>query len=380
VPIPAVEGHCDPAFAAVREAFSANFTGQAEIGASVAISVGGRMVVDLWAGSVSPGGQAWERDTLVDVFSVGKAMVALALLVLVERGQLAFDDPVARHWPEFAAAGKSSITVAQLMSHQAGLPGVRRPLAADAMYDWELMSGVLAAEEPWWEPGTAHGYHVNTLGFLGGELVRRVSGEPFDHFFATELSGPLGADFHFGLGPADESRTADFQFPEIPGDWAIRPRGVDDRFKWLYANPPGISGIGTVNTRAWRAAVHPSTNGHANARAVARIYAFLAGRGRAGGVRLLDPATLEAATTELAAGPDRVLDRSSRFGFGFQLTQPERPLGPGPSSFGHFGAGGSLGMADPDAELAFGYAMNRFGHRWQDPRNQALLAAAYGCL
>ena len=206
------------------------------------------MVVDMWGGSAGPDGRPWERDTLVDVFSVGKAMVALALLVLVERGRLGFEDPVARHWPEFAAAGKGSVTVAQLLSHQAGLPGIREPLPPDAMYDWDLMTGKLAAEVPWWEPGTAHGYHVNTLGFLGGELVRRVSGEPFGRFFDAEVGGPCGADFHFGLAPAEMARTADFQFPDLPEDWEAAANR-DETFTRLYANPPGLSGIGTVNTR-----------------------------------------------------------------------------------------------------------------------------------
>jgi len=376
VSITPVTGHCDPAFAAVREAFAANFAERQEVGASVAVSVGGRMVVDLWGGSAG-GGAAWERDTIVDIFSVGKAMVALSVLILVERGQVAFDDPVARHWPEFAAADKGSITVAQLLSHQAGLPGVHRALAPDAMYDWGVMTGALAAEAPWWEPGSTHGYHVNTLGFLGGEVVRRVSGRGFARFFADEVARPLGADFHFGLGPAEDPRVAEFVFPS---GGALPAADPADPLSLVYANPAGISGLETVNSRAWRAAVHPSTNGHANARAVATIYSSLAGCGRRGAPGLLRPATLESATTELAAGPDRILGRSSRFGFGFQLTQPERPLGPGRSSFGHFGAGGSLGLADPDADLAFGYAMNRFGHRWQDPRNQSLLAAAYDCL
>ena len=373
---PVLHGECDPAFEAVREAFSENFSERAELGASVAVVVGGRTVVDLWGGVAGPDGRPWEGDTLVDVFSVGKAMVALALLVLVERDQLSFGDRVARHWPEFAAAGKDALTVAQLMSHQAGLPGVRRPLPDDAMYDWGRMTRALAAEAPWWDPGTAHGYHVNTLGFLGGELVRRVSGVPFDRFFAEEVAGPAGADFHFGLAPSVRARAADFEFPAVGADWATRYRGGAGDLASVYANPPGISGIGTVNTSAWRAAVHPSTNGHANARAVARIYALVAD-GRA---RLVGPDTMQSAISELCVGADRVLGRSSRFGFGFQLTQPERPLGPGPSAFGHFGAGGSLGMADPDATLAFGYAMNRFGHRWQDPRNQALVAAAFSCL
>jgi CubicO group peptidase (beta-lactamase class C family) len=361
----------------VREAFLANFADHDEVGASVAVSVEGRTVVDLWGGSADRQGRPWSRDTLVDVFSVGKAMVALSLLVLIDRRRLDFHDPVARHWPEFGAAGKGAITVAQLLSHQAGLPGLRQLLGAGAVYDWERMTGALAAESPWWDPGTAHGYHVNTLGFLGGELVRRVSGTSFARFFATEVAGPLGADAHFGLGPQDDRRVADFLFP---GAAALPPPDPGNDWSLVYNNPPGASGFGTVNSRAWRGAVHPSTNCHSNARAVARVFALLAAGGGLGGVRLLCRSVMAGATTELAVGPDRILDRTSRFGFGFQLTQPERPIGPGPVSFGHFGAGGSLGMADPAAGLAFAYTMNRFGHRWQDPRNQSLLAATYACL
>lgn len=375
---PPISGQCDPAFRAVHEAFSANFADFNEIGACIAVNINGRQVVDLWGGEADESGRPWQSDTIVDVFSVGKAMVALSLLVLIDRGQLGFDDTVASHWPEFAAAGKDAVSVSQLLSHQAGLPGIHHRLVADAMYDWELMTSALAAETPWWEPGTALGYHVNTLGFLGGELVRRVSGVPFGEFFAREIAGPLGADFQFGLTPAQDIRVADFLFPS-PSQFSATEQDPDD-FALIYANPPGASGIGTVNTRAWRAAVHPSTNGHSNARAIARIYSLLADGGSLDGVRLLNPATLRAATSELSSGHDLVLDRKSRFGFGFQLTMPERPLGPGANSFGHYGAGGSLGLADPDAHLAFGYCMNRFGLRWQDPRNRALLAATYSCL
>lgn len=386
---PVVEGHCDAAFRLVKEAFVANFTGLREVGASVAVSVGGRTVVDLWGGSADSEGRPWSRDTLVDVFSVGKAMVALSLLVLIDRGQLDFDDEVAVHWPEFASAGKDSVTLSQLLSHQAGVPGIRRRLPTEAIYDWGVMTNALAAEEPWWVPGSAHGYHVNTFGFLGGEIVRRVSGTGFARFFETEVAGPLGADFHFGLSHTDQSRAAEFMFPgagTVSGAGTVLAPGTvpgDDRedpLAIVYSNPPGVSGLGTVNSAAWRSAVHPSTNGHANARAIARIYELLASGGHLGDLRLVALDILEAATAEQVSGADLVLGRSSRFGFGFQLTQPERPLGPGGSGFGHFGAGGSLGMADPDAGLAFGYAMNRFGHRWQDPRNQALLSAVYSSL
>ena len=324
---PEIVGHWDRRFGPVRDAFAQNFSLHDEIGACVAVSVGGRMVVDLWGGRADRAGRPWERDTIVDVFSVGKAMVAICLLRLVERGSLGFDDPVSAHWPEFAAAGKASVTVAQLLSHQAGLPGIRHPLPPEALYDWATMTTALAAEAPWWEPGSAIGYQVNTLGFLGGELVRRVSGQPFADFFAREVAQPLDADFHFGLGPAQDVRVADFYFAESASIPTPGPGSEDATF--VYGNPPGASGIGTVNTRAWRAAVHPSTNGHANARAIARIYEPLANGGDHAGVHLLGAATLAAATTELAHGHDRILDRPSRFGFGFQLTMPERPLGPG---------------------------------------------------
>jgi CubicO group peptidase (beta-lactamase class C family) len=331
----------------------------------------------------------WERDTLVDFFSVGKAMAALCVLILVERGQVDLDAPVSRYWPEFAAAGKAGVTVRMLLSHRAGLPAVRRELPGHAMYDWDLMTAALAAEEPWWEPGSTHGYHVNTFGFLTGEIVRRVSGLSLGAFFRHEVAGPLGADVHFGLDARDDARTAEYVFG---GEASESVDGVEEeRFGTdnpeqefllarVYLNPPGLSGIGTVNTRAWRAAEIPSANGHGTARGVARIYSALAGGGAVDGVRVLRAETIGIAAAEASSGPDLVLGRPSRFGLGFQLTQPERPLGPSPRSFGHFGVGGSLGFADPDAGLAFAYTMNRFGPRWQNPRNRALIDAVYASL
>lgn len=377
---PAMEGRCDPAFAAVRDAFAENFTAHDEVGAAVAISVGGHLVVDLWGGWADDDRtRPWERDTIVDVFSVGKAMAALTLVLLADRGQLDVDAPVVRYWPEFGANGKESVTLRMLMSHRAAVPGIRAELPGEAMYDWQLMTASLAAEAPWWEPGERHGYHVNTMGFLLGEVVRRVTGESLGAYFRRELALPLGADFHFGIGPEHDERVAEFLFGTT-GRVATPGDARADLLHAVYDNPPGISGIGTVNTRGWRAALHPSTNAHGNARAVARIYALLAGEGSLGSLRLLAPGSVAAATTEASCGFDIVLERESRFGLGFQLTQAARPLGPNPRSFGHFGAGGSLGFADPDSDLAFGYTMNRFGSRWQDPRNRALVAAAYQSL
>jgi CubicO group peptidase (beta-lactamase class C family) len=386
---PAVSGFCDGRFKGVRDALRSNFRDHDELGAAVAIAVEGRLVVDIWAGwEDGARTRRWHRDTLVDVFSVGKAMAALCILILVERGQIELEAPVSRYWPEFAAADKSEVTLRMLLGHRAGLPAIRRLLPELAMYDWDLMAAALASEEPWWEPGLGHGYHVNTFGFLTGELVRRVSGDSIGAFFRREVASRLDADFHFGIGPEHDRRTADYLLggasqEAVDGGQERRFVGDRDREFLLaraYMNPPGMSGLGTVNTRAWRAAQIPSANAHATARGVARIYSALACGGAVYGIRFLGEETIEHASTEVSSGVDFVLGRPSRFGLGFQLSQPERPLGPNPRSFGHFGAGGSLGFADPEARLAFGYVMNNSGPRWQNPRNRALIDAVYASL
>jgi CubicO group peptidase (beta-lactamase class C family) len=378
----AIHGECDPRFAAVKEALAGNFAERGELGAAVTIALEGRVVVDLWGGWMDETRtRPWARDTLVDVFSVGKAVAATALLMLADRGLVDVDAPVARYWPAFAANGKDGATVRMLLAHEAGLPGFHDPQPDFIMYDWAQMTETLAAEAPWWAPGTHVGYHVNTYGFLVGELVRRASGLPFADFVAREITRPLGADFHFGIGAHDNARIADYIYsrelfasdpPETGGDDPERRR----LWHAAYMNPSAFSGIGAVNTREWRAAVMPSAGGHANARAIARIYTELAN----GGGRLLSASMLDSATTEVAFGADLVLNRPSRFGLGFQLTQPQRQLGRGPRCFGHFGAGGSVGFADPDKGLAFAYAMNRSGPRWHNPRNAAVIDAAYATL
>ncbi len=367
----------------MREALAANFRERGELGAAVAIACEGRTVVDLWGGWMDEGRtRPWRRDTLVDVFSVGKPMAALCILMLVERGRIDLEAPVARYWPEFAARGKGAVSVRMLLSHRAGVPAIRQALADGAMYDWNLMTAALADEEPWWPLGTRHGYHVNTFGFLAGELVRRASGESIETFFRREIAAPRAADFHFGIGPEQDRRVADYCFAAETFAGESPPGGIDDEerrslMRWVYFNPTGISGIGTVNSRAWRAAVMPSTNGHANARAVVRIYNALLPGARG---RLLEAATVDEITAEAAAGTDFVLHRPSRFGLGVQLTQPESPLGPNPRTFGHFGAGGSLGFADPDAQIAFAYTMNRSGPRFRNPRVRSLIDAVYASL
>ena len=379
-----IDGVCDPRFAAVREAFAGNFAQHGEIGAGVTLFCGGRKVVDLWGGWADRARtRPWTEDTLVNFFSIGKAITATCVLRLVQRGMLDLDTPVMRWWPAFGAAGKADINLRQLMAHRAGLPAIGPPLLpAGAMLDWDVMVGRLAAQSPWWAPGDGHGYHVNTFGYLLGEPVRRAAGMTMGALLREEIAGPLGADVHIGLPLSEHGRVAEFCYAQrpapAPGDPPPppprRPATHDELMRaCAYNNPPGVSGGVYVNTEAWRLAEIPSTNGHGTARGVARVYqGLLEG--------LIDADLLGEATTEHAAGHDRILERPSRFGLGYQLTQPERPLGPNAGAFGHFGAGGSLGFCDPDADVAFGYVMNDMGPRWQNPRNKALIEAVYRCI
>jgi CubicO group peptidase (beta-lactamase class C family) len=247
------------------------------------------------------------------------------------------------------------------------------------MLDWQLMTSELAGHQPWWEPGTAHGYHVNTFGFLVGEVLRRASGRSVGALLRAEVAGPLGADVHIGLPPAEHARVADFSWP---GQLVVAPDLPDDKLMEhnAYFNPADLSGVGVVNTTAWRQAELPSTNGHGTARGVARIYTALAAGGVVDGIRVVDSGALAAATTEQVYGDDLILNRPSRFGLGFQLSQAERPIGPNQGTFGHFGAGGSLGFCDPLAGVGFGYITGEMGPRWQNPRNRALIEALYACV
>jgi len=376
-----VEGACDASFSRVHEAFRENFSDRGEVGAAVCVVLAGVPVVDLWGGFEDAGcSRPWLPETRVNVFSVGKGMLAVCLGLLVERLGLDLDAPVARYWPEFREGGKEEISVRCLASHRAGLPALRDPLPTSAMFDWDRMVMAFARERPWWEPDQQHGYHVNSLGFLLGELVRRVSGQSVRDFFATHVALPSEAEVGFGAPRREALRVADC----LLGSGPISMPDPDPKRALLldrvYSNPPGISGNGTVNSAAWREAELPSANAHATARGVARVYASLLRSAPGREQPLLDGQVIRALTTETSVGMDCVLARPSRFGVGFQLTQSERPLGPNTASFGHFGAGGALGFADPDADLAFAYVMNLPGPRWQNPRTRALLDAVYASL
>lgn len=376
-------GFCDSRFAPVREAFIANFTQRGEPGAAVCVSLDGMPVADLWGGYAdSANTRPWQRNTLVNIFSVGKALCAIAACRIVEDKLADLDAPVALLWPEFAQAGKEAITFRQILCHQAGLPAIAEPLPDGAALDWNVMIHALGQQAPWWQPGTAFGYHVNTFGFLVGEIVRRATGMTLGTLIREEVAGPLNADIHIGLAATHHTRVAEYRWPQQ--NTMPEPEPDADTLtvmRWeTYWNPPGFSGAHWVNTPAWRLAELPSTNAHGNARSVARIYAALANGGAIDGVDVLSRAILNEATREHSVGQDLVTQHPGRFGLGFQLTQAERPLGPNARAFGHFGAGGSLGFCDPETGLAFGYVTNDMGPRWQNPRNRALIDAVYSCL
>ena len=383
-----VHGFCAPGFERVRAALGEILVAGSEVGAALAVYIEGEAVVDLWAGHTDVARtRTWDRDTIVNLYSVGKAITAVCALRLVEARSIDLDAPVARYWPEFAQAGKGRIPVRYLLTHQAGLPAIARPLPSGAWSDWGAMTAALAAQAPWWEPGAGHGYHVNTQGFLIGEVVRRVTGRTLGAYLRESFAGPAGIDFFIGVGPELDGRCAELvprpttaEDAELQRQLSVDPRtlsGVPLMRLNAYRNPPELSGTGVVNTRAWRAAEVPSTNGHGHARAVARLYSALAGDGALDGVHVLSPETVARATECAVEGDDLVLQRPTRFGLGFQLPMPERPLGPSPRAFGHFGAGGSLGFADPDAHVAFGYAMNQGRSGWQHKHVRHLIDLVY---
>lgn len=379
-----VHGHCDAAFSAVREAFVNNFTEHNEIGASVCVSIKGRVVVDLWGGYADPGRtRLWQDNQLVNVFSVGKGITAVLAAQCVARGEISYDSRVTDLWPEFAPHGKESLTFRDFLGHKSGLPALRAPLAQFAMYDWDTMCDALAHEKPWWSLNEGrHGYHVNTFGFLVGELLRRATGKTVSDLIRERISEPLGADIYLSCPDNVISRTADFEWPGPPVS-LTPPQGLTEEQLLqynTYYNPPGLSGSGTVNTTEWRRAEIPSTNMHASARGVNALYTVLAHGGAHNGIHLVPTEILRTATQEVAHGDDAVLQRVSRFAHGFQIPIPERGFGPNLESFGHYGAGGSVGFCDPVTSIGFGYVMNQMGPRWQNPRNKALIDAVYSSL
>jgi CubicO group peptidase (beta-lactamase class C family) len=382
-----VEGTCDPKFNRVKDAFIENFEKRNEVGAAAAVMLDGKSVVDIWAGHASRDKtRPWTRDTLVNVYSTTKGVTAICAHRLADKGLLDIDAPVAKYWPEFAQAGKDRIPVRYLLSHKAGLAAVRKPLDDDALFDWNKMTSALAEQEPWWEPGTKHGYHALTFGYLVGEVIRRITGKTPGTYLRDEIAGPLGLDLHIGLDAKDDARTGDMipMPPPAPGEPNLfseimkNPESVT--FK-AFMNPPGSMRPGLVNSREWRAAEIPAANGHTTARSLAKLYGALARGGELDGVRVMSKEQVANCSIEQSNGPDALLMINTRFSLGFMMSQPGASLGPNAKSFGHPGAGGSLGYADPEAKIGFGYTMNKMhASLLIDPRAIALIDAVSASL
>lgn len=373
-----VQGTCDERFSAVRAVFAANFANGLDAGASVAVTLAGQPVVDLWAGYADDATQRpWERDTIANVYSTTKTMTALCALILADRGELDFYAPVARYWPEFAANGKSEVQVRHLMSHSSGLSGWSEPMTVEDLYDWEKATSLLAAQAPWWEPGTASGYHAITQGYLVGEVVRRITGKSLGTFFRNEVAVPLDADFHIGLAANDDARVADLIPPEsVSEQFAADRTSMTGR---TLLNPP-MDALDS-RTEGWRRAEIPAANGHGNARSVARIHTALANGGAAFGKRLLSQAGCDRVFDEQQKGIDLVLGTPLRLGMGFGLTSPEMPLGPNPRTCFWGGWGGSIALIDFDAHLSISYVMTKMNSTTVgDVRSAGLVGAVYQSL
>lgn len=388
-----IQGQVADGFERVRDAFAANFEQHGDVGAAFALYRHGEKVVDLWGGIADVDtGRPWAEDSLQLVFSTTKGATAVCAAILAQRGELDIDAPVATYWPEFAAAGKGEIPVRWLLSHRAGLPVLDKPPTPEEALAWDPIIKLLAEQAPVWEPNSMHGYHALTYGWLVGEVIRRVSGKSIGAFFADEVAGPLGLDFWIGLPASQESRVS----PLIQGDaFAVADGSID-----LSALPDEIREIAEAflspdslvnralfvtdprlefNSPEVHAAEIPAANGITDARSLARMYAGLIGDG-VDGVRLFTDETVAKVTTEQSNGPDKVLFAPTRFGLGFFLHSTFVPLGQ-EGSFGHAGAGGSLGFADPTAGIGFGYVMNKMLQNLAgDPRTLGLIEAVYASI
>jgi CubicO group peptidase (beta-lactamase class C family) len=366
-----IEGQFAERFSGVAEALARNLDQGVDVGASVAVVLDGEPVVDIWGGYKDAEQTApWERDTIVNVFSTTKTMTALCALILADRAELDLHAPVIRYWPEFGQAGKERIEVRHLLGHTAGLSGWQEPVALESLADWELCVSLLAAQAPWWDPGTASGYHAVTQGYLVGELVRRVTGQSVGQFFKQEIASPLGADFHIGL-PAEADPRAVALIPPPPTD--LQRIGLPEIGLRTLANPPITGGV--TGQEWWRRAEIPAANGHGNARSVAAIQSMISCGGELAGNRFISEKGIAAIFEEQSNGRDLVLGVPLRFGMGYGLTSETMPMGPRSCAWG--GYGGSLVLNDLDARLTVAYVMNRMeAGLVGDARGASILTAA----
>lgn len=381
-----INGTVADGFGAVADAFERNFTEHGELGAAFSVVVDGEVKADLWGGIADQRtGRPWSADTLQLVFSTTKGAAAICIARLVEAGLISYGDTVATYWPEFAASGKGEITIAQMMSHQAGLPYPVADLSFDDLIAVTPVVEALAAQAPVWEPGTQHGYHAVTYGWLAGELLRRVDGRSLGTYFAEEVAGPLGLEFWIGLPESEEPRVSRLEqapAPDDPNVVALMEQFMGPgtmAFKALTVNGAMAGGgENAFNSRAVHGTEMPAANGITTARSLARMYAATVGS--VDGIRLIDDDTVVAASAEAVNGPDAVLVFPSQFGMGFMLEGTLTPMF-GPRSFGHAGAGGSLGYADPDANIGYGYVMNQMASGIAgDPRTVNLTEAVRASL
>ena len=375
-----VSGQVAKGFEPVRDAFTANFTRRGEVGAALHVTVNGALVVDLWGGSADAAQtRPWTPDTIVNIWSTTKGWLALAMHMLAGQGLLDFDALVARYWPEFAQHEKGGVLVRHILTHTAGLPAPSMKVPQAAVYDWNWMVSSLEQSKLFWKPGDQCGYHAATFGWLNGEILRRLAGLSVGQFIRTQIAAPLKADVIVGLNAAEQARAAEI-IPPSPLAYrvfrlvlALRGRMASAAF-FNPARPPGLA-----NTRRWREAEIPSSNGHASARGLARLYTLLALGGELDGVRLLSESAVELAGREQVHAKDVVIGMPVRRTLGYMLPEGG-PADPRPlTAFGHPGMGGSLGFADPSKRLAVGYVMNHmiFG---LDLRSGELSRAIYACL
>lgn len=372
-----IDGICDPRFERVRETFEKNFAKHDDVGASVAVTLDGEYVVDLWGGYKDPERtELWQHDTIVNVFSTTKTMAAMCLLMLADRGQVDLYAPVAIYWPEFSENGKEGVEVRHFLSHSAGLAGMDESITGDDLYDTKKVVDALARQAPWWEPGTKSGYHAATQGYLIGEVVRRITGKSLGTYFREEIATPLEADFHIGTPSELAPRIGAL----IPPDVGLAQQIPSDSLASRAFASPAVDAR-AANTAAWRAAELPALNGHGNARSVARVQTVMANEGEAFGCRLLSEAGTRRIFERQTSGKDMVLGVPISYGMGYGLTNTEVPLGPNERIAFWGGWGGSVVVIDQDARLCVAYVMNRMeGNLVGDSRGFGLLFAAHACL
>lgn len=370
-----LQGSCDPRFEPMRDILAGSLASGADVGACTAVMLDGEMVVDLWGGWADEARMVpWQADTITNVWSSTKTMTALSALMLHSRGLLDFDAPVAQYWPEFAANGKADVRVRHLMSHTSGVSAWAQPVEVSDIFDWDKSTSMLAAQAPWWEPGTASGYHALNQGHLVGEVIRRITGMKLGEFFRTQVAEPLGADFHIGLAPSEYGRVANvIPPPPLPIDLStLDPEMV--AVKTLTGPAPDAS---VAWTDEWRQADIGAANGHGNARSMALVQSAISNGGVVNGVQLLGQDSIDQIFREQANGTDLVLMMPIRFGIGYGLPNESLPI-PADRRICFWGGwGGSLVINDLDNRMTFTFAMNRMGAgTLGDDRGISLLFAA----